>query len=86
MNFSIVYGISDFGLARDLGVSGHARPTIISPNTSRTISADPAISRTVWSKQAYRDGYVETLLGRRRYMTELKSPTAACVSLANGRR
>ena len=71
MNFSIVYGISDFGLARDLGVSVRQAHHYIAEYEEQY----PEIRRYLNSlvEAAYQNGYVETLTGRRRYISELKS-------------
>jgi len=71
MNFSIVYGISDFGLARDLGISVRQAHHYIAEYEEQY----PEIRRylTGLVDNAYRTGYVETVTGRRRYMPELKS-------------
>ena len=71
VNFSIIYGISEFGLARDLGISfGEAKDYIDNYNASY-----PQVRAwmTEQVEKAKRDQYVETLLGRRRYIPELKS-------------
>jgi DNA polymerase I len=72
MNFSIVYGISDFGLARDLGVSVRQAHHYIEDYEQLYPMVRPYLNSLVES--AYRDGYVETYFGRRRYIPELKSP------------
>ena len=72
MNFSIVYGISDFGLARDLGVTVKQAHHYIAEYEQEYPRIRPYLNSLV--QQAYDLGYVETLFGRRRYMNELKSP------------
>lgn len=72
MNFSIVYGISDFGLARDLGVSVRQAHQWIAEYDTRYPQVRQFLDSLVASASA--DGYVETMLGRRRYLPELKSP------------
>ncbi len=71
VNFSIVYGISDFGLARDLGISIAKAHDYIAAYDARYQKVREWLNNTI--KLAYDQGYVETLLGRRRYVTELKS-------------
>ncbi|HHU06882.1 MAG TPA: DNA polymerase I [Clostridiaceae bacterium] len=71
VNFSIVYGISDFGLARDLGISVPQAHDYIAAYDERYSQVRAWLNDTI--KKAYEDGYVETMLGRRRYVTELKS-------------
>ena len=71
MNFSIVYGISDFGLARDLGVSIRQAHQYIADYEAQYPEIRRYLNGLVES--AYKNGYVETMTGRRRYMPELKS-------------
>lgn len=71
MNFSIVYGISDFGLARDLGVSIRQAHQYIADYEEQYPEIRKYLNGLVES--AYKNGYVETMTGRRRYMPELKS-------------
>lgn len=71
MNFSIVYGISDFGLARDLGIPVRQAHRYIAEYEEQYPKVRKYLDQLIES--AYRDGYVETMMGRRRYMTELKS-------------
>ena len=71
VNFSIVYGISDFGLARDLGISIGKAHDYIAAYDARYQKVREWLNNTI--KLAYDQGYVETLLGRRRYVAELKS-------------
>ncbi|NCA98785.1 MAG: DNA polymerase I [Clostridia bacterium] len=71
VNFSIVYGISDFGLARDLGVTVKQAHQYIAGYNSQYPHVRAYLEQIV--KQAYEQGYVETLFGRRRYLPELQS-------------
>lgn len=71
VNFSIVYGISDFGLARDLGISIGKAHDYIAAYDARYQKVREWLNNTI--KLAYDQGYVETILGRRRYVAELKS-------------
>lgn len=71
VNFSIVYGISDYGLSRDLGIPVKEAHEYIEGYYAqypgvRTFMED-AISK------AKEDGYVETMFGRRRLIPELSS-------------
>jgi DNA polymerase-1 len=72
VNFSIVYGISDFGLAQDLGVPMHEAHSYIE-NYYRQY---PQIKEYLEShkKAGYDLGYVETMFGRKRVLRELTSP------------
>ena len=71
VNFGIVYGISEFSLSEDIGVTRRKRGSI-STITWRIMQASgPYMHEIV--EQAKRDGYVTTLFGRRRELPELKS-------------
>lgn len=72
VNFSIVYGISDFGLAQDLGVSFQEAHHYI----EHYYAQYPKIRAYLDSlkKMGYDKGYVETMFGRRRVVKELTSP------------
>lgn len=75
VNFGIIYGISAFGLAQDIGVSNAEAKRFIDGYFARYPRVREFIDRTV--EQARTNGYVTTLLGRRRFIPELSSPTAA---------
>ncbi len=69
VNFGIVYGIGDFSLAADLGISrANAREYIDS-----YLATYPAVDRYLKDivSEAYDKGYVTTSFGRRRYIPEL---------------
>lgn len=69
VNFGIVYGISDYGLSRDLGVSRKQAQEYIELYFSRYPQVAAYQRQTIL---AARDkGYVETLFGRRRYLPDL---------------
>jgi len=72
VNFSIVYGISDFGLAQDLGVPMHEAHSYI----EHYYEQYPQIKEYLEShkKAGYDLGYVETMFGRKRVLRELTSP------------
>jgi DNA polymerase I len=71
MNFSIVYGISDFGLARDLGIPVRQAHHYIAEYEQLYPLVRDYLNQLV--TDAYQNGYVETIFGRRRYLNELKS-------------
>ena len=71
VNFGIVYGISDFGLARNLNIPVKKAAGYIERYFAR-FSAVRAYMDGIIAK-AKADGYVTTLLGRRRYLPELRS-------------
>ena len=71
VNFGIVYGISDFGLARNIGVSRREAAEFI----ERYFSRYPGVKRYMDEqvRLGREQGYVTTLFGRRRYLPELES-------------
>jgi DNA polymerase-1 len=71
VNFGIVYGISDYGLARDLGVSRNEAAAYIEGYFARYPKVKTFMENAV--AQARKDGYAETMLGRRRYLTDINS-------------
>ena len=71
VNFGIVYGISDFGLARQLGISRHKAKEYIDRYLSTYSGVKAYMEESV--KNGKELGYVSTLFGRRRPMPELKS-------------
>ncbi|MDG2540193.1 DNA polymerase I [Dyella jiangningensis] len=75
INFGLMYGMSAFGLARQLGVDrGEA-----SDYMARYFSRYPGVHAFMEAtrQQAHRDGYVETLFGRRLYLENLTSRNQA---------
>jgi DNA polymerase-1 len=75
INFGLIYGMSAFGLARQLGIGrGEAQAYM-----NRYFERYPGVRvyMDALRAQAQRDGYVETLFGRRLYLDELKSRDAA---------
>ena len=71
VNFGIVYGISDYGLANQLGVSNKEAKEYISQYLEKYSGIKHFMDDIVESAKA--KGYVETLFHRRRYVPELKS-------------
>ena len=71
VNFGIVYGISDFGLGEQLGISRKVAKTYIDEYLEQYSGIKKYMENTI--EQAKKDGYVETLFHRRRYIPELKS-------------
>jgi len=71
VNFGIMYGIGEYSLSQDLGISVAQAKRYIADYLASYPAIDAYLKGTV--KQAYEDGYVTTLFGRRRYITELKS-------------
>ncbi len=71
VNFGIVYGISDFGLANQIGVSNKQAKEYINQYLEKYAGIKHFMDDIVESAKA--KGYVETLFGRRRYIPEIKS-------------
>ncbi len=71
VNFGIVYGISDFGLARNLNIPVKKAAGYIGRYFERFFAVRAYMDGIIAKAKA--DGYVTTLLGRRRYLPELKS-------------
>jgi len=72
INYGILYGMSSHGLSKELGISFEEAQAFIDAYFARY----PKVRRYLDSQitQAKRDGFVQTLLGRRRYIPEVKSP------------
>jgi DNA polymerase I len=70
INFGIVYGISAFGLSENLEIPREQAQEYIDAYLARFPFVQDFISRTI--EQAERDGYVTSLLGRRRPVPELR--------------
>lgn len=71
VNFGIVYGISDFGLGEQLGVSRKKAKEYIEQYLEKYNGIKEFMTNIV--EETKEKGYVETLYHRRRYVPELKS-------------
>jgi len=71
VNFGIMYGIGPYGLATRLEISQTEAKEIIERYFERFPKVKQYIEET--KALAYRQGYVTTLLGRRRYLPEIQS-------------
>lgn len=71
VNFGIVYGISAFSLAQDIGVFQNEAKAYMDSYFAKYHGVHEYMTRVV--EQAKADGYVTTLFGRRRDLPELKS-------------
>ena len=71
VNFGIVYGISEFSLAEDIGVSRYEAREYIDNYLANYRGVRDYMKKVV--SDARETGYTETLYGRRRYIPELKS-------------
>ncbi len=72
INFGLMYGMSAFGLASNLGIDRSAAKNYI----ERYFARYPGVARYMEEtrERARRDGYVETVLGRRLWIAEINSP------------
>lgn len=71
INFGIIYGISAFGLAKQLGTSVSVAKSYIEEYFRRYDSVKEYIEKSI--SEARDKGYAETILGRRRPIPELQS-------------
>ncbi len=71
INFGIVYGISAHGLSQNLQIPREEAQTYIDAYLARFPHVQDFIARTI--EQAGRDGYVTSLLGRRRPVPEIRT-------------
>ena len=71
VNFGIVYGISDFSLSQDIGVTRAEAKEYMEKYFETYHGVRDYMKRVV--EQAKADGYVSTLMGRRRWLPELQS-------------
>lgn len=71
VNFGIVYGISDYGLSQNLGITRKEAKEFI----DRYLASYPDVKAYMENvvKEAKKMGYVQTMLARRRYLPELSS-------------
>ena len=74
VNFGLVYGISEFGLARNIGVSRKRAADFI----ARYFDRYPGVKRFMDEavRKGYDQGYAVTMMGRRRQLPELKAGNA----------
>ena len=74
INFGLMYGMSAWGLARQLGIERGEANEYVKRYFERYPGVREFMERT--REQAHRDGYVETLFGRRLYLIEIHSRNA----------
>lgn len=75
VNFGIVYGISEFTLAKNIGVSRYEAKAFIDRYFDRYPGVKAYMDESV--KKGHAQGYVTTLMNRRRYLPELTSSNYA---------
>lgn len=71
VNFGIVYGISDFGLAQSLGISSKEAQDYIEAYFQRYPGVRDYVRETI--RKARLSGYVTTIMNRRRYVPDINS-------------
>lgn len=71
VNFGIVYGIGAYSLAKDIGVTNKEASNYIKSYLAHYSGVDRYMQDVV--EKAKKDGYVETMYGRRRYLPELSA-------------
>jgi len=71
INFGLIYGMSAFGLARQLGIERHAAQDYVARYFGRYPGVREYMERT--RAQAHSQGYVETVFGRRLYLPDIRS-------------
>ncbi len=72
INYGILYGMTSHGLSKELGVSFEEAQAFIDAYFERYPKVRAYLDSQI--EQAKRDGFVQTMLGRRRYIPEVKSP------------
>ena len=75
VNFGLIYGMSAFGLARQLGIERSAAQQYV----DRYFQRYPGVKRFMdeTRAQARAQGYVETIFGRRLYLSDIRSGNSA---------
>src|SRR3972149_4882674 len=83
VNFGLIYGMSPFGLSRSTGMTLAEAETFVKAYFDRF----PGVRRFLDEvrAQAARLGFVETLLGRRRYFPQLMAGGAPAAAVARAR-
>lgn len=71
INFGIIYGMSNFGLAKDLGIAPQEAQAFIDSYFVRYPKVREFIEKQILSVRKL--GYATTLLGRRRYLAEIQN-------------
>ncbi len=72
INFGLIYGMSAFGLASNLGIERDAAKIFVERYFTRYPGVARYMERT--REQARRQGFVETVFGRRLWLAEINSP------------
>ncbi|WP_456441416.1 DNA polymerase I [Caldithrix abyssi] len=72
INFGIIYGMSEYGLANRLNISADEAKEFIADYFATYPKIGEFMQRMI--AEAREKGYVETMLGRRRYLPEIRNP------------
>jgi DNA polymerase-1 len=80
INFGLIYGMSAFGLARQLGIDRGAAQRYVDLYFARYPGVKRYMDET--RERARRDGYVETVFGRRLYLPDIRSRNRAAQQYA----
>jgi DNA polymerase-1 len=79
-NFGIIYGISAFGLSERLGISRTEAKTLIEGYFKTYPQVQEYITNSI--NKAKENGYVETIFGRKRYLSDINSHNSVVRSFA----
>lgn len=71
VNFGIIYGMGEYSLSQDLGITVKEAKSYIKSYFEKFADVKKYLDSTV--EKAKKDGYVTTLFGRRRYIPEINS-------------
>ena len=80
VNFGIIYGMSAFGLAERLGISRSEAASIIESYFTEYVGIQQYIKNNI--EFARQHGYVETMLGRRRYLHDINASNSVVRNFA----
>ena len=72
VNFGLIYGMTPYGLSQAVDIPVDQARAFVDAYFSRFSKVREYMERTL--QQAYQQGYVETLFGRKRYFPELQNP------------
>lgn len=75
VNFGIIYGISEFGLARDLGIFRYEAKVFMNNYFASYPTVKEYMAQSI--AEAKEKGYAVTMFGRRRELPEIKASNAA---------
>ncbi|MDI6732246.1 MAG: DNA polymerase, partial [Candidatus Margulisbacteria bacterium] len=80
VNFGIIYGMSDFGLAKQLRIKKSEAAAYIEKYFTRHCGVKAFLEKTI--REAKENGYVTTLMGRKRPIPDINSPNFSLRSFA----